>query len=296
MLRFGIRSLLVLTTVVAASVAYYQYTKYYKRWNEIEGVVTNFDGDRYEYSNFYRQIFQIAESDLLPWLMRHENDSIALQSAWESVERSVPIEMGPATFTPGNEELVAFLQFAADRFNAPIPEWWRQLVVKSRANRRYNIYFFNDDIESPYHGTELEWVECPNNAILENKADGVVYRVDDDSILVSNETLDRDDSESLFGNLSGCFTTDLFFVTVHSDAGFPHTVSCIDRKSNDVIWQSEAFGCFIGGTSGIHYSWVELVPTNDNRIFLFGFACTGLYMECFDSRTGESLFHFSSGY
>ena len=296
MFRFRIRSLLVLTTVAAASIAYYQYTRYYKRWNEIEEIVANFDGDRYEYSEFYRQIFQIAGSDLLPWLERHENDSIALQSAWESVERSVPIEMGPSTFNPRKDELISFLQFAIERFDAPIPDWWRQLVVKSRANRRYNIYFFNDNVVSPYHRSDIEWVNCPSNAILEDESNGVIYRVNDDSILVSNDVLNRDDGDSLHGNLSGCFTTDHFFVTVHSDAGFPHTVFCIDRKSHDAIWQTEAFGCFIGGTSGVHFSWVELVPTEDGRIFLFGFACTGLYLECFDSGTGESLFHFSSGY
>jgi hypothetical protein len=161
---------------------------------------------------------------------------------------------------------------------------------------RYNIYFFNDDDESPYHGTGIEWVQCPSGAIIENKPNGIVYRVDDDFILVSNEVLDREDGDSLFGNLSGCFTKNSFFVTVHSDAGYPHTVSCINRQSLEVVWQTEAFGCFMGGTSGVHYSWVELVPTENGRVFLFGFACTGLYLECFDSETGDTLFHFSTGY
>lgn len=265
-----------------------------ERYAQIEGVIANFNGDPDEYSKYYRQIFSIADSDLLPRLMNHKNDSIAIQSAWESVERTVPVELGETPFTPNRGELNSFLDFLVKRVDAPILDWWRNLILNSRANQRYNIYCFDNYAQPFYHNTDLHLVRCPVNASLERKADDIVYRVKDKSILIPNEVLKRD-SGQLF-NLSGAFTSDRFYVTVHGSGGHPHTVSCFNRETLDVIWQSVAFGCYMGFTSGKHYSWVELVPQDDDRLFVFGFACTGMYMEAFNSETGESLFHFSTGY
>ncbi|MEM8671894.1 MAG: hypothetical protein AAGG48_30535 [Planctomycetota bacterium] len=306
MFRFGIRSLLVLTTIAAALLGYHHYSKYHKRWRKIEELIAGFDVQQRTarqyggcpHSQFYRQIFSIAESDLLPWLQEHPNDSIALQSSWEAVERSVPLETNKGTVNPGKEELNEFVRILADRFRAPMPEWWRELILGSRARRRYNIYFFDDKIKTQYHN--VEGFNCPRNATLEIGSNGITYNVDRESILLSNSVLKAlGFSDDHFGtrNLSGCFSEDGFFVTAHNRGGWPHSIALIDRESLDVIWQSEVHGCSAGiGLFGIHFSRVELVATDSGQLFVFGFATTGLYMESFDLETGESLFHFSTGY
>jgi hypothetical protein len=66
--------------------------------------------------------------------------------------------------------------------------------------------------------------------------------------------------------------------------------------SKKLVWKSEACGCWWGGASGIHESWVSLIPTVDGRVFLFGSASIGFYAHGFDASNGKPLVRFSNNY
>lgn len=84
------------------------------------------------------------------------------------------------------------------------------------------------------------------------------------------------------------------FVAVHNDVGNSPSVGCIDRDSSEVVWTSKACGCWRGGATGRHESWVSLVPTNDGRVFVFGSASVGFYAHSFNASTDKTLVQFSS--
>ena len=101
-MRFTIRTLLLVMLLVGVSVTVYHNSEYYKRWKRVEASIATFDPHQtsHEITDYYRQLFTLADDDLLPWMLRHENDSVAIQSAWETVELSVPVVDGKGTYKP----------------------------------------------------------------------------------------------------------------------------------------------------------------------------------------------------
>ena len=167
--------------------------------------------------------------------------------------------------------------------------------MKSRAHRRNNIYVGNLR-SAPYHRVGVDLVNCPKNATVKKSGDAVAYRVGNDQILIPEELLRRDDLGELWCNISGAFTEKCCFLAVHLDFGTPHVIACIDRSSGEIVWKSTACGCCWGGGTGVHESWVSLVPTVDNRVFVFGAASMGFYVHGFRISDGKSLLQFSDNY
>ena len=72
---------------------------------------------------------------------------------------------------------------------------------------------------------------------------------------------------------------------------------CIDRKSSALIWSTEVWGFFYGGSSGSgFFHWVEIRRRGDT-LFLFGIDGTGIvYIEGHSMKDGSNLFHFTTNY
>ena len=265
--------------------------------DEIDRILAKFDNVKYshQYGELYCSLFGACDATELVELNTNKNDSIASQSAWERVAMTVPKEGGKKVYRPDAARLNWFIGFFEGRNRVSAPEWWRTIVLDARANRRDNIYPGKPK-EQPYHRSELKWVKCPVDASVEENERVVTYRNGDDSIVIPEELLDRADSGELSCNISCVFTDDNCFVAVHDDVGYSHDVACLDRKSGKVVWASKACGCWWGGATGRHESWVSLVPTDDGRVFVFGSASVGLYAHGFDSSTGKTLVQFSNNY
>ena len=196
---------------------------------------------------------------------------------------------GPV-YRPDSSKLAWFVGFFEGRNRVATPQWWREVVVDARANRRDNIYP-GEPKDRPYHPSEIEGVTCPNDATVMAKDRVVTYWANDNTIVLPEELLDRS-----WSSISCAFTNDHCFVAGHDAIGYSHDIACIERKTNKVLWKSAACGCFWGNASGFHESWVTLVPTNDRRIFVFGSASVGFYAHGFDASNGKTLVRFSSTY
>jgi hypothetical protein len=264
---------------------------------EFELIVGKYDGIKYahQYGKFYRSLFAACDASALAALKFHENDSIATQAAWETVALTVPKEQGPKVYRPDSTQLSWFIGFFEGRNRIAVPNWWSAVVTDSRANRRDNIYPGKPQ-ERPYHRSTIEGLACPINASVTEKDRVVTYRAGDDSIALPPELLDRSDHGELSCNISCAFTKEHCFVAVHDDVGYTHSVVCIDRKTDKIVWKSQACGCWWGGATGQHESCVSVVPTNDSRVFVFGCASIGFYAHGFDVGSGKTVIQFSNNY
>lgn len=265
--------------------------------DEIERILAKYDDIKYshQYGGFYRSLFVACDASDLVALNANKNDSIATQSAWEIVAQTVPTEKGPQVYRPDPTTLAWFVGFIEGRNRVAAPEWWRTVVLDARANRRNNIYP-GEPQNRPYHRAKIEGVTCPEDASVIEKDRVVTYTSGMNSIVIPEELLRRADSGKLWCNISCAFTGRHCFVAIHGDVGYSHDVACIDRETNKILWKTEACGCWWGGASGIHESWVTVVPTNDGRVFVFGSASIGFYAHGFDASNGKTVVQFSNNY
>jgi len=264
---------------------------------KIKEIVKRLGDTRYPnlYPEVYRLLFATAGVNGLARLQAHHDDSIAVQSAWEAVTLTEPVKDGDTVYRPNTQKLNWFLGFLEGRARLSPPDWWREAVLDARANRRSYIYP-GEPKSLPYRRSEIGWVSCPKNASVKTTGHAVFYRVGADIIKIPEEILERCDSGELCCNLSGCFTDKHCFIAVHNDFGYPHKIACIERSSRKLVWKSTVCGCWWGMVSGQHRSWVSVVPTDDERVFVFGTATIGFYLHGFRATDGKSLVHFSSNY
>jgi hypothetical protein len=243
----------------------------------------------------YRLLFAKVGSDRLSRLQTLHDDSIAIQSAWEQVVLTVPVEDGRTFYRPDPQALSRFLKLVQRRTKVSPPDWWREVVLDARANRRNNIYH-GDPKSVPYHRRSgAEWVTCPKNASVEKHGNSIVYRVGKNKITIPEEIQEQSDHGPFVSNVSGCFTDNHCFLAIHDDVGYPHQVGCIDRLSGKLVWKSTVCGSWWGNASGSFTSWFAVVPTDDGRIFVFG-AAGGVYLHGFRASDGKPLVRFSSNF
>jgi hypothetical protein len=241
----------------------------------------------------YRLLFAAAGAEGLSRIQTVHDDSIAIQSAWEAVTLTVPVEDGPKFYRPDLQQLNWFMGYLQGRARVSPPDWWREAVLDARANRRDNIYH-GDPKTVPYHGRTgiafNEFVTCPKNASVEKKGDAIVYRIGAESVTIPKEI-----REHGVPNVSGCFTDKYCYLAVHDDVGYPHQLGCVDRASGKLVWKSTVCGSWWGDAEGQFTSWVSVVPTDDGRVFVFGLA-VGFYVHGFRASDGKSLVRFSTNF
>lgn len=136
-------------------------------------------------------------------------------------------------------------------------------------------------------------VSAPKDTTISLDDGRYTLHISNDSVPLPESILTKTDHGNLWGRLSGLFTEKHCFVAIHDDVGYRHDVACIERSTGELVWVEEACGCWIGGATGIHESWVT-VTVQDAQVVVFGAAWTGFYMHSFDAATGKSKFKFST--
>ena len=140
-LQFGIASLLFAMSICAVGIAAYRYVQYTRRVTEIEACIEQMEGSEFfEKHELYRRIFVIAKDDILPDLIKNDNDSVAIQSAWETAVRTIPEDGNNRPYKPDPSATELFLATLAERFQITIPTWWRDVVTNCGANSRFSVY------------------------------------------------------------------------------------------------------------------------------------------------------------
>ena len=286
-MRFTIRTLLLVMLLVGVSVTVYHNSEYYKRWKRVEASIATFDPHQtsHEITDYYRQLFTLADDDLLPWMLRHENDSVAIQSAWETVELSVPVVDGKGTYKPSGIAIAQFLALIESRRELEIPVWWRQAIEQAKANRRYNIYGGKPTVE-PYHNSGMEYIRCPTGARLKKLDDAYIYVAGGMRLTIPNEMMDD--------HVCATPEKNRVFAALHDGWGYPHKVACFSLDSSELIWESTACGCWWGIASGFSLSNLSIVVTDDS-VYVFGMA-GGFYIHGFDRESGQTTFQFSNNF
>lgn len=265
---------------------------------KINGIVKQLAAVKHahEYPELYRSLFAAARADKLTRLQSLADDSIAIQSAWEAVNLTVPVQLGDRPYRPDSGKLNWFLGFLQGRARVSPPGWWRAAVLTARANQRNNIYPGKLK-PKPYHHTGIGWACCPKDASVARIGDSYIYQVGAKRVTIPDEILVRFDSGELWYSISGCFTDKHCFLATYSDLLYSHDLACVDRSSDKLVWKSTVCGCFWGGATGMAgESYVSVVTAEDDRVFAFGADLTGFYAHGFRASDGKSLTHFSSSY
>ena len=239
----------------------------------------------------YRMLFAKAGASGIRQLQNHQNDGIALQAAWQEVALTLPEKEPESTTRPDGHRLAWFIGFVEGRLRTPMPAWWKEAVLDSRALSRDNIYPGHPN-EDPYHRSGLDGVYCPQDTILRKKGGKLTLQVGKDSVAIPQELLEHGKIPE--ENVSARFTSTRCCVTIHSDYGGFLGLTCIDRATDKVLWKSNVWGPRIGGGfTGYSEAWVS-VTEQDGRVIVFGAGDMGLHVEGFRADDGKPLFRFSS--
>lgn len=232
----------------------------------------------------YRQLFALADANDLASLKRHRHVSIAIQAAWEEARHSLPKQKRTEGWLPSDRRALArFLGFIEGRTQVAIPDWWFDFVSRGP----------NPKEQSWYHDVNAKYARAPKGTQVSLNSGEYQLTVGKDSIVLPKSILQVDDDGNLYGGISAAFTEDQCFVAIHTDIGFPHTLACLSRSTQKLQWAKQCCGCWIGGGSGIHESWISLAVQH-NRVTLFGAAWTGHYLHAFSAADGTQLFKFST--
>src|SRR5439155_9296246 len=151
---------------------------------EVEQMVQGILASKYPYESGsgpgaakgYRTLFKKVGPDGIRRLQAHPGDGIAIQAAWEEVTLTVPEKEPAQVVRPNRHKLDWFLGFLEGRARVKAPQWWSEMLLDSRANRRDNIYPGNPT-QCPYHRVGLDYASGPHDTNLKREGGKVVQRI-----------------------------------------------------------------------------------------------------------------------
>jgi hypothetical protein len=242
----------------------------------------------------YRQLFEACGASGLAYLKRHGNDSIAIQAAWEEVELTVPVEFkGAGLVRPDPTKLASFLRFLETRARIQAPKWWADILLNAEANCRYNITFYRWPHTAPeYQQAGADDILTQPGTVLKSEGGELVLQVGPDSAVIPKDLL----RGGWRNKVSALMTSERCYIAVHGDGGYGFELTCIDRVSARIRWQSDVWGHFWGYINGVPSDKWVTITEQDNRIIVFGATSGGIHVEAFRSDDGENVFRFSNAY
>ena len=143
------------------------------------------------------ELFKRVGIDSLRKLQTSQDDTIALQAAWEEVARTVPEEVGKrGPFRPDRHKLDWFLGFLEGRTHSQAPEWWTRVLLDATANRRYNSLFDLPENKGPdghshslYHSAGMGDIIAPLDTTLSREHGKTILRVGKESVSIPEDLL-----------------------------------------------------------------------------------------------------------
>ena len=249
----------------------------------------------YDSQKGYRILFGKVGVDGIRRFQANDHDGIALQAAWEEIALTVPEKEPDRAIRLDRHKLEWFLGFLEGRGRVQAPQWWAEMLLDSRANRRDNIYAGNPK-ETPYHRTGLDDVQAPRNTTLRRDGDKIILKVGLESVSLPESFLGKDYSGQVCDNVSALITSGRCYIALHDDFGYPYQLVCIDRLTAKIVWKSEVWSMWWGAIAGFGGNMWVAVTEQNKRIVVFGAGSTGIHVEAFREDDGINLFRFSSSY
>jgi hypothetical protein len=241
----------------------------------------------------YRELLGAASNADLQRLKRGPSDSVAVQAAWEEVERSLPV--APArTVRPERDRLARFIGFLEERARVRAPGWWAEALLDARANRRFNVYGGGINIRS---GAQVmpKGALTPDPAAFARVGGKLVVRAGSTSAPVPEDLPEKLEGQGVPpSSVSALITRHRCFVAVHDSLG-PYRLAAVDRPLGKVRWVTQVWGSSWANATGQHHRFLEVTEQGD-RVVVFGIETTGFHVEAFRAEDGAALFRFSNFY
>jgi len=306
-LQFSLRTLLIFALVAALAFGWLVELRRRAHFQMVEEAIkkVNAAEDLPTASLHYRELFAIVGKNGLQRLQRSQDDSIAIQSAWEAVKLTVPELKGTEVRRPNKEKLAWFVELVATRSGTTVPEWWAEVIQDARAHPQGNIYPGKPS-KSPYHKSGFQFVNKPlslfkqvnvpigttvgaddRRITLESRDDSITIPrelvvLHDYGFLLNEDLSSVDNMISSVNNVSAAFTKDRCFIVLHDTLRNEPVVASVDRTTGNVVWKNRACGClFFGFNSGERFhGWVSVI-VHDDRVVVFGKASSAIYAHGF---------------
>jgi hypothetical protein len=221
------------------------------------------------------------------------SDTIAVQAAWEEVERTI-LANPEQVVRPDRDKLARFLGFLEGRARVLAPQWWAEALLDARANRRGNVYAGGLNVgegRKPGPGAAA----LPEQATFDGNEVQPVIRIGAASVPIPNDLREKLKLSKFDGRMSALITPSRCYIAAYDDFGYPYRLACVERASLKLRWVTEVWASWWGATTGVHHQWVE-VTEQGNRIVVFGIASVGFHVEAFRLEDGVNTFRFSNSY
>jgi len=234
--------------------------------------------------------FKAVDTDGLRRLQMNPSDTIAVQSAWEDIERSIPANPKEMIHLD-RAKLARFLGFLEGRARVQAPQWWAEALLDARAHRRGNVIAGGLNMAEGWQKADA----VPGLATFDRENGQLVVRVGTTSVPVPKNLREKLDAGGPGDGVSAFITSSRCYVAVFDDAGYPYRLACVDRASVKTRWVTDVWASWLGAATGVHHQWVEITEQG-NRVVVFGVASTGFHAEAFRMEDGVNTFRFSNYY
>jgi hypothetical protein len=234
------------------------------------------------------ELLSTSTSDQLDRLVCDPDSTIAMAAGWERVRRTMP-EVDKQRFVAADGFAISrFLGLVEGRTHVPIPKTWEETVKSARGPCQTHIGFeypkaFRKEIESAvWEATR----EGPN--WLVKKGDQLIKVPAADGGMFSDATVELSHQRT--------------YVTIYVSKS-QCELYALDPASGKVEWTSKVWGASKAWTSeamfliegGPGYIYVSVHSWRD-MVVVYGHSNSDVYLEAFDSKTGENRFRFSTAY
>lgn len=248
----------------------------------------------------YRRLFKGRSNSDVRELFSNNNDGIALQSAWESVIRSLaPHLKDKATqklqgaYQPKSQWFLGFVQ---GRLGVTPPKWWSQRLLTAEVHDRFTLILGTDVKDAPFDSLKIPVL--PRGHTSKVTDTGQIYSTGKQKFAIPASAMAKTDrawdSLRMDSNENG------LYVTSFSRYGFGGMVEHIarDRGKLKLQWVSSILAEYplVPGRSGIgHVHWIDL-RWKEGRVVVFGSTDFSMYIEGFSTKDGACLFRFGTSY
>ena len=262
---------------------------------EILSHVDQAERDRSYYPKWRSHFHRLSE-DSVRYLMSHENDTVALNAAWEFyAHRRRTIAQKDASPRARSE---AFCSFIEGRLHCRLPSSFCVLLKHVFTDRLSTVY---DDTVTKgrtinpvwnrvrYLSPILSAYEMPNAKIV---GEDLVLGDQDSNLHLKMERILEEQPWADMGKVAFSQFGNDFFVAFYPDIAAHYTLECYrDRNPNYVAWKAEVWTTpFVYGHSGFAMHVAKVLNVKDNGVVALGVSQSDVYFEGFQRDSGHVMF------
>lgn len=248
----------------------------------------------------YRELFEKVGRSGLVDLLKDKDTGTSLQAAWELNRKIITLPVATKrdtddTYDP--EGIRAFLKHVRTRTELSIPDWWQKNLLENicvRKDDAHFVYGTRPDMKKVSLGASAKvvsadvWMAESETLSLQDKL--LTFKTDKRSVVFS-ESIWPYQSNSL----ASCTVGDTTALAMYRQAGGPCPLLSFDHVNKKQIWSARVWGWARAFAAPGVDQHIELVATKD-LIAVFGTEFRGVFLECFDAKSGEVKFRFCSSY